>query len=51
MEDTQIIELYFARDEQALTRSSEKYGGLCMSIAQRILNSAQIPRNASTTHG
>ena len=39
MEDTQIIELYFARDEQALTRSSEKYGGLCMSIAQRILNS------------
>lgn len=23
MEDTQIIELYFARDEQALTRSSE----------------------------
>lgn len=39
MEDTQIIGLYFARSEEALSRSSEKYGGLCMSIAQRILNS------------
>lgn len=39
MEDTQIIGLYFARNEEALVRSSEKYGGLCMSIAQRILNS------------
>ena len=39
MEDTQIIELYFARNEEAIVRSSEKYGGLCMSIAQRILNS------------
>lgn len=39
MEDSRIIELYFARSEDALIRSSEKYGGLCMSIAQRILNS------------
>lgn len=39
MEDSQIIGLYFARNEEALSRSSEKYGGLCMSIAQRILNS------------
>lgn len=37
MEDTRIIELYFARSEDALIRSSEKYSGLCMSIAQRIL--------------
>lgn len=39
MEDIQIIELYFARSEEALSRTADKYGGLCMSIAQRILNS------------
>jgi len=41
VEDTQIVELYLSRNEEALTRSSEKYGGLCASIAQRILNSRQ----------
>lgn len=39
MEDTQIIGLYFSRNEEALAHTSEKYGGLCMTIAQRILNS------------
>lgn len=37
MEDIQIIKLFFARSEEAVTRTSEKYGGLCMSIAMRIL--------------
>ncbi len=41
LEDTQIIELFFDRNEEALTRSSEKYGGLCLSIAQRILSNRQ----------
>ena len=31
LEDTLIIELYFQRSEEALTRSSEKYGGYCIS--------------------
>jgi len=37
MEDTQIVELYFQRKEEALTLSGEKYGGMCLSIASRIL--------------
>ncbi len=41
LEDTQIIELFFDRNEEALTRSTEKYGGLCLSIAQRILSNRQ----------
>ena len=31
MEDTAIVELYWARDQRAITASDEKYGGLCRS--------------------
>lgn len=41
MEDEQIIDLFFARDEQALTETDRKYGGYCFSLANGILNSAQ----------
>ncbi len=41
MEDNRIIELYYERSEEALTRSAEKYGGFCLSIAQRILLNRQ----------
>ncbi|MBR6716881.1 MAG: sigma-70 family RNA polymerase sigma factor [Oscillospiraceae bacterium] len=41
MEDAQIISLYFARDERALTETSQKYGGLCCSTGQRILGNSQ----------
>lgn len=37
MEDSQIIGLYFARDEQAITETDSKYGTMCRSIAVRIL--------------
>ena len=37
MEDEQIIALYFARDERALTETSVQYGTLCRQIAGRIL--------------
>ena len=37
MEDAQIIALYFARNEEAIRRSDEKYGKYCRSIADRIL--------------
>ena len=37
MEDTQIIELYFARDEQAISETDMKYGRLCFSVANNIL--------------
>ena len=37
MEDQQIIELYFARSEQAIQETDNKYGGYCYSIAYNIL--------------
>ena len=37
MNDEQIVALYFARDEQALVQTEEKYGGYCFSLANRIL--------------
>ena len=37
MEDQQIIELYWARSEQAIRESETKYGAFCLSIARNIL--------------
>lgn len=39
MEDSAIIGLYWARDEEAIAASDAKYGGMCRSLSQRILNS------------
>lgn len=39
MEDSMIIALYFARDEQAITETDKKYGGYCRTVARNILNS------------
>ena len=41
MEDKSIIELYFARDEQAIVETDHKYGGYCFGIANRILDSKE----------
>ncbi len=38
MDDIKIIELYFLRNEQAITETDLKYGRLCHSIAYNILN-------------
>ena len=38
MDDSDIIELYFARDEQAIRETDKKYGKLCRSIAYNILH-------------
>ena len=37
MEDTKIIDLYFARNETAITETDLKYGAYCRSIAWNIL--------------
>lgn len=37
MEDTDIISLYWARDERAISETAEKYGRYCHSVAYRIL--------------
>lgn len=41
LEDCAIIDLYWAREEQALTETAEKYGGMCHSIAYHILQNRQ----------
>ena len=41
MDDNAIIELYFARDEQAITETDRKYGSYCYGIANRILSSRE----------
>ena len=37
MEDTQIIDLYFAREERAIAETDAKYGRFCLSLAKSIL--------------
>lgn len=41
MEDRQIIELYWQRDEAAIVRSEEKYGTYCRAVARGILRVAE----------
>lgn len=41
MDDIQIIELYFSRDEQAIKATDEKYGKLCLQIAVNILSNRE----------
>ena len=41
MEDQEIVELYWQRDEQAIEESDKKYGGLCRGVALRVLESAE----------
>lgn len=41
MDDLQIIELYFARDEQAVKETAAKYGRLCFNVANNILRSSE----------
>lgn len=41
MNDETILALYFARDEQALKETDQKYGRYCFSIAQGILHNEQ----------
>ncbi len=41
MEDSQIIDLYWARSEQAVQETDTKYGGYCRAIAHNILKSLE----------
>ena len=41
MEDLEIIELYFARDERAIKETDTKYGKLCYNIAYNVLNNRE----------
>lgn len=41
MEDSEIYELYWNRNEQAIVATHQKYGSWCRSIAHRILSSLE----------
>lgn len=41
MEDNAILDLFFARDEQAIREVDQKYGPLCLKLSRNILNSDQ----------
>lgn len=41
MEDTAILDLYFARDEQAVVETDRKYGPYCFTLAKSILGNDQ----------
>ena len=41
MDDDKIVELYWDRDEAAITATSDKYGAYCLSISQNILGNRE----------
>lgn len=41
MEDSEILELYFARDQQAVVQTHRKYGHYCFALANSILHNEQ----------
>ena len=41
MEDEKIIELYWARDREAIAETEKKYGGYCFAAANKILCSRE----------
>ncbi len=46
MEDSIIIDLYWARSEQAITETASKYGNYCYSIAYNILSNPEDTEEA-----
>lgn len=42
MEDERIVELFLSRDEMAITRASEKYGGRLQALAQHIVGDRMV---------
>ena len=41
MDDAQIVQLYWDRNEQAIHATSDKYGDYCTSIAKNILGNQE----------
>ena len=41
MEDSAIIDLFFAREEQAIVETKGKFGALCLQLSRRILGNPQ----------
>ena len=41
MQDFEIVDLYWARNENAITETNVKYGGYCRKIAKNIVDSEE----------
>ena len=41
MDDEEIVGLFFDRNEAAISEAEQKYGKLCMSVANRVLDNAE----------
>ena len=41
MKDSEIVELYFKRNEEAIEKTSEKYGAYCKAVAENILKNPE----------
>ena len=51
MNDKSIVDLYFSRDEEAITQTDKKYGRYCYSIAYNILtNKEDAEESVSDTY-
>lgn len=51
MDDKSIVDLYFSRDEEAITQTDRKYGRYCYSIAYNILtNKEDAEESVSDTY-
>ena len=51
MDDKRIVDLYFSRDEEAITQTDKKYGRYCYSIAYNILtNKEDAEESVSDTY-
>ncbi len=48
MNDNEIIELFWAREEAALVQTRHKYGRLCVSVAKHILSDARDVEECSS---
>lgn len=50
MEDSEIITLYWNRDERAIAETGTKYGPFCQRIAQNILTVREDARGVRQRH-
>lgn len=46
MEDSDIIELYWRREERAITETDAKYGAFCHALAMNLLGVRETRRSA-----
>ena len=50
MEDSKIIDLYWERNEKAISATEQKYGSYCYYIAYNILHDQRMRMKVSMIH-